>query len=150
MQAKPDPPYYFIGYGVYHLTKFCVLFPLENKSANEVAKHLIERVFTLFGLPKILHSDNGIEFVNEIIYATILMLPGKCSIVNGHPGHSQIQDLVEQGNRTVELLISAREAEAELCDWSHWISEIQCKFSFNDISNIYFFAKEEEKLKKLF
>ena len=87
-----------------------VLFPLENKSANEVAKHLIERVFSLFGLPTILHSDNGTEFVNEIIQATVLLWPGKCSLVNGNPGHSQSQGLVEQGNRTVEFIISTRKA----------------------------------------
>ena len=124
-----------------------VLFPLENKSANEVAKHLIEKVFSLFGLPTILHSDNGTEFVNEIVQATVLLWPGKCSLVNGNPGRSQSQGLVKQGNRTVELMISAREAETESCGWSRWLSEIQCKFSFHDLSNI-FFGKEKEKLKK--
>ena len=113
MQTKPDPPYHFIGHVVNHFTKFRVLFPLENKSANEVAKHLIEKVFSLFGLSIILHSGNGTEFVNEIIQATVLLWSGKCSLVNGNPGHSKSQGLVEQGNRTVEFIISARKAEAE-------------------------------------
>ena len=148
MQTKHDPSYHFIGHVVDHFTKFRVLFPLENKSANEVAKHLIERVFSLFGLPTILHSDNGTEFVNEIVQATVLLWPGKCSLVNGNPGHSQSQGLVKQGNRTVELMISAREAETESCGWSRWLSEIQCKFSFHDLSNIYFFWKRKRKIKK--
>ena len=147
MQTKHDPSYHFIGHVVDHFTKFRVLFPLENKSANEVAKHLIEKVFSLFGLPTILHSDNGTEFVNEIVQATVLLWPGKCSLVNGNPGRSQSQGLVKQGNRTVELMISTREAETESCGWSRWLSEIQCKFSFHDLSNI-FFGKEKEKLKK--
>ena len=50
-------------------------------------KNLIERVLSLFGLPTILHNDNGIEFFNEIIQATVLLWPGKGSLVNENPGH---------------------------------------------------------------
>ena len=105
MQTKPDPPYHFICH-VDHFTKFHILFPLEHKLANEVARSLIERVFSLFRLPTILHSDNGTEFVNCIIQAT-----SWCHIINGNPGHSQSQGLVEQGNQTIEMMISARETE---------------------------------------
>ena len=124
MQTKPDPPYHFICHVVDHFTKFHILFPLEHKLANEVARSLIERVFSMFGLPTILHSDNGTEFVNCVIQATVLLWPGRCHIINGNPGHSQSQGLVEQGNRTIEMMISAREAETDSCNWSPWLSEI--------------------------
>ena len=38
-----------------------------NKTAVEVAMGLVTRVFPYTGLPKILHSDNGREFVNELV-----------------------------------------------------------------------------------
>ena len=118
-QSKPDPPFNYICHVVDHFTKFQYLFPLISKCADEVSRGLVEKAFILFGLPTILHSDNGKDFVNDVIKTTILIWPGQCSIVNGNPGHSQSQELVEQGNRTIEMMISAREADTEsLCDWS--------------------------------
>ena len=47
--------------------------------------------------------------MNEILNSTIILWPGTCKIVNGSPGHSQSPGLVEQGDRIIELMISARE-----------------------------------------
>ena len=88
----------------------------------------MEKVLSIFGLPTILHSDNGKEFVNDIIKATLLIRSRQCNIVNGNPGHSQSQGLVERGNRTTELMISARETDTNKCNWSRWLPEIQCIF----------------------
>ena len=126
MQSKPDRPYKHICHVVDHFTKFHCLFPFINKCAKEVSKGLVEKVLSTFGLPTILHSDNGKEIVNDIIKATLLIWPGQCNIVNGNPGHSQSQGLVEQGNGTIELMISARETDTNKCDWSRWFPEIQC------------------------
>ena len=83
-------------------------------------------MLSIFGLPKILHSDNGKEFVNDIIKHTLLIWPGQCNIVSRNPGHSQSQGLVEQGNRTIELKISVPETNKIKCSWSGWLPEIQC------------------------
>ena len=45
--------------------------PLMRKSAAEVAVGLATKVFPYLGLPKILQSDNGREFVNEIVKETM-------------------------------------------------------------------------------
>lgn len=47
-------------------TRFCQLRALPDKSSISVAIALIE-IFCTLGFPKILQSDNGTEFVNEII-----------------------------------------------------------------------------------
>jgi len=49
-----------------HLMKFVLLRPLKTKTAVEVANNLME-IFTIFGAPSILLSDNGREFVNKVI-----------------------------------------------------------------------------------
>ena len=95
-----------------NFTKFHCLFLLISKYVDEISRGLEEKEFSLFGLPAILHCDNGKEFVNDAIKTTILIWPCQCSIVNGNPGHSQSQGLVEKGNRTVEMMISAREADS--------------------------------------
>ena len=56
-----------------------VLFPLYHKSAAEVASNLVCKVFAYFGLPYILHSDRGKEFVNNIIKEVVSEWPGECS-----------------------------------------------------------------------
>lgn len=49
-----------------HLTKFVILRPLKTKRAEEIAFSLMD-IFTIFGIPTVLHFDNGREFVNQII-----------------------------------------------------------------------------------
>jgi hypothetical protein len=46
-------------------TRFVFLVPIPNKEALTVAEELF-RIFTLIGFPRILQSDNGKEFVNEV------------------------------------------------------------------------------------
>jgi len=58
MQAQPDGDYKFIMVYQDHLTKFVILRPLTRKRAEEVAYVLID-IFTTFGAPAILQSDNG-------------------------------------------------------------------------------------------
>ena len=65
-----------------HFTKFHVLFPMNLKQAKEVFVGLKARVFSVFDLPYILHSDNGREFVNNIIVDTIESWPSECKLVN--------------------------------------------------------------------
>ena len=125
MLAKPGPPYKYICHVVDHFTKFRCLFPLINKCAKEFSKGLMEEVLSIFGLATILYSDNGKEFVSDIIKAILLFWPGQCNSVHGNPGHSQSQGVVEQGNRTIELMISARETDINKCNWSRWLPEVQ-------------------------
>lgn len=49
-----------------------------RKSAAEVALNLQNHVFTILGIPRILHSDNGWEFVNDI--ALVKEWPGQITI----------------------------------------------------------------------
>ena len=55
---------------------------MKSKQAKEVVHGLKERVFSVFGLPDILHSDNEREFVNNLIADTIEAWPGECKLVN--------------------------------------------------------------------
>ena len=115
-----------------HWSKFHVLFPLARKSAAEVGLNLQNLVFSYLGTPRILHSDNGREFVNEIVSDVAKSWPGKVTIVNGRPRHPQSQGLVEQGNSTVEKMLGVRFHEFNEGDeyppWSEWLPLIQCEW----------------------
>ena len=66
MQLESDGEYKYIFNYVDHLTKFCVLLPGKTKTAQETAEKLV-LVFSLLSAPIILQSDNGREFVNQVI-----------------------------------------------------------------------------------
>ena len=69
MRHTPDRDYHYMGHFMDHFTKYHVLFPLKQKTADEVATLLEERVLAYFVPPKIFHSDNGREMVNQVIRA---------------------------------------------------------------------------------
>lgn len=70
-----------------HWSKVHVLFPLMQKCAEEVALNLVTKVFSYFGLPRILQSDNGREFVNAILRKVVEDWPGEVAMVNGRARH---------------------------------------------------------------
>ena len=67
MQDLPDGIYHWILHCVDHWSKFNFAYPLENKHAACVSAALNTCLFSYFGMPRILQSDNGREFVNKLI-----------------------------------------------------------------------------------
>ena len=127
MQGKPDGKFKYIFRMVDHFSKYRVLAPQKPKEAKEAAEIIVTKVFSYFVLPKIMHSDNGKEFINNIIQAIVVLWSGRLSFINGGPGHSQSQGLVEQGNNTIETMICARGKDEQYRSWSKWLPEVQCK-----------------------
>ncbi|KAL8611390.1 hypothetical protein ACOMHN_014445 [Nucella lapillus] len=129
MRHCPDGTYHYIAHFMDHFTKFHILFPLATKSADEVSKMFAERVLAYLGSPRIFHSDNGREFVNQVMHALLKVWNRDVTFVNGRPRHSQSQGLVERGNQEVEKKLASMKAEQGLDDaedypWSAWLPEI--------------------------
>ena len=112
-----------------HWSKFHLIFPLIRKTAGDVADALQKWVFPVVGLPSIIQSDNGREFVNKLIEEVVATWPGQVQLVSGRPRHPQSQGLVEQAHYTLERMISAKIAEsgAEHPPWADWLPHITCK-----------------------
>ena len=89
-----------------HLTKFVVLRPLQKKSADEVIKYPLD-VFSLFGSPHILQSDNGREFKNVNLATMIREKWPECKIVHGKPRHPQSQGSVERVNKEIKKVLGS-------------------------------------------
>ncbi|CAF1351510.1 unnamed protein product [Didymodactylos carnosus] len=99
-QSRPDGSFRFVMNYQDHFSKFIILRPLTSKRAAEVAIHLVE-MFCMYGAPCILQSDNGHEFVNEIVEEVKELWPG-LKICHGRPRHPQSQGSVEKANDDVE------------------------------------------------
>ncbi|XP_022907046.2 KRAB-A domain-containing protein 2-like [Onthophagus taurus] len=98
-----------------HLTKFVLLKALKTKRAEEVAYYLFD-IYTTFGAPVILHSDNGREFVNSVLTELHAMW-NDIKVVHGKPRHSQSQGSVERANRDIEEMLATWMAENNSNDW---------------------------------
>jgi hypothetical protein len=133
MRHNPDGEFNYIGHFMDHFSKFHILFPLRKKTAEEVSYMLEERVLAYLGPPKIFHSDNGREFVNNLIHAMFKRWGGDVTFVNGRPRHSQSQGLIERGNRTVEMKIAVMKQDEGHTGfkypWVSWLPRIM--FSMN-------------------
>ena len=95
-KVSSDLVYCWILNCIDHFSKFCWTFPLRNKSAGEVAIKLRELFFT-FGPPRILHSDNGREFVSVVIIELKTLFPDLV-FIHGRPRHPQSQRCIERAN----------------------------------------------------
>ena len=91
-----DTIYNWILNCIDHFSKYSWAYPLGNKSINDVALKLRELFFT-FGPPRILHSDNGKEFVANLIIELKNLFPDMV-FIRDRPRHSQTQGYIERAN----------------------------------------------------
>ena len=85
MRHLPHDGNKWILHIVDHWSKFNLACPLPQKTAKEVTNALEKWIFPIFGLPTILHSDNGREFVNHLIEDVLATWPGAVQLVSGQP-----------------------------------------------------------------
>ncbi len=76
-------------------SKYAFAIPLKNKTAKTVASKLYKHVFSQFGYPKRLHSDNGTEFCNSV-------LKELCEYLDIHKTHTTVYH--PQGNAYAERI----------------------------------------------
>ncbi|CAF4665423.1 unnamed protein product, partial [Didymodactylos carnosus] len=91
-------------------------FALRNKTAVEVAWKLRE-LFFVFGPPRLLHSDNGKEFVANVIIELKQLFPEMC-FVRGRPRHPQSQGCVERANGILTVALGKWMSKNNSDRWS--------------------------------
>ena len=74
---------------------------VKRKSAEEVCEKLLD-IFCDSGPPHILHSDNGREFSNNLLFTTLATKWPTIKIVPGKPRHPEYQGAVERANRDIK------------------------------------------------
>ena len=89
------------------------------------------QIFTQFGSPTILQSDNGKEFVALIIRDLVGMW-SETRIINGRPRYPQSQGLIERANGTLDVKLSTWIEDNNREDWSAGLPLAICKYCLND------------------
>lgn len=121
----PDQGFKYICHARDHFSRFSWARPLTSKRASEVALFLFE-TFTVFGAPQILHSDNGKEFVADVIHELLKLWKG-IKVINGRPRHPQSQGCVERGNKVLQERLAKWMAVTNSSSWTTGLPLIICK-----------------------
>ncbi len=94
--------------------------PLKTANAETVAMFLYEEIICRFGTPRILQSDRGTHFVNELIQRLTKRFKIKHSLSS--PYHLQSNGLVERFNKTLYKGIAKLAKEVD--QWDRFIQPV--------------------------
>ena len=100
-----------------HFTKWCEVFPTKDQKVITVAEILVSRVFSRFGPPVVIHSDQGSNFESNLIKEI-------CNLMGVHKSrtsayHPQGDGQVERHNRTIQDILASYVSQHK-DDWDLW------------------------------
>ena len=102
-------------------TAYTALRALKSKEMEEVARKLWE-VFTDFGTPKILQSDNGLEFVNKVMTAVTTLYGIELRLSTAY--NPRTNGLVERKNKDISKALK-KFMEGNYGGWDDWLPLVQ-------------------------
>ena len=85
------------------LTRYAVVAPLKSKHAEDVAQALRDHVIGHYGPPKMILSDNGREFRNEVVQRLATRMGVR--LANTTIYHPSSNGLVERSNAQVQMIL---------------------------------------------
>ena len=105
-----------------HFTKWCEAFPTKDQKASTVAALLVSKVFSRFGPPLVLHSDQGSNFESSLMHEICnIMGITKTRTTAYHPsGDGQ----VERQNRTLQDIMLSYYVSNRVDDWDLWLDPV--------------------------
>ena len=78
--------------------------PLPDKTAISVADAFFSNIVCRFGMPSVIHSDQGREFENKVMHEMCLL--GGSHKTKTTPYHPESDGLVERFNRTLLMMLA--------------------------------------------
>ena len=106
-------------------TRWTEAFPLPDKTAQSVADAFFNQVVCRFGMPSVIHSDQGREFENKIMQELCLL--GGSHKTKTTPYHPESDGMVERFNRTL-LMMLAMFAGKNRDDWDDLLPAVMMAY----------------------
>ena len=88
-----------------HCTKWCEAFLTQDQKVQTVANILVLRLFSHFGPPQILHSDQGTNFESNLIKRVLGASPSYTYVTSWV--FRKLDGQIERQNRTLQEILSA-------------------------------------------
>ena len=101
-----------------HFTKWCEVFPTKDQRAKTVAEILVSKIFSRFGPPTVIHSDQGRNFESNLMQEVCCLMGIHKSRTSAY--HPQCDGLVERQNRTLQDMLSGYVSQHQY-DWDRWV-----------------------------
>ena len=110
-------------------TKIVRLAAIPDKSATTVAKAILDGWIYIYGVPKTILTDNGLEFCNQLNEALWNSLGIEHKRTT--PFHPQTNSSAEVFNKTIQhfLTTTLAEAEAKHLDWEWLLGPLMLSFN---------------------
>ena len=112
----------FVIVAVDYFTKWIEAKPLAKTTGKDVKKFVWENIICRFGLPGIIVTDNGTNFVNDPLKGWCEKL--KIKQINTVVAHPQANGLVERANKSLMHGIKTRLGRER----SGWVHELPIVF----------------------
>ncbi|XP_062621185.1 uncharacterized protein LOC134282810 [Saccostrea cucullata] len=87
-------------------TKWTKSFPMPNMEAKTVAKLIVEEVIARFGVPSVIHSDQGRQY-ESVLFEEMCQVLKLRKHGRTRPYHTQSDLMVERFNKTLVTMLSA-------------------------------------------
>lgn len=100
------------------LTKFIEAIPIVNKEANTVAKGLVYQFILRYGVPKVIASDQGTEFINEVFKNVCKLL--KIKQLTSTAYHHESIGALENTHKVLGAYLRAHVTKNH-SDWDSWL-----------------------------
>ena len=87
-----------------YFSKWTKAFPIKDKCADTVADVLVDKIILRFGMPLVIHSDQGREFENGLMKSLCNLLG--CVKTRTALYHPESDGMVERFNQTCLMMLS--------------------------------------------
>lgn len=104
-----------------HFSRYVVLAPLYDKSAKAVAHALVTNLFCPYSAPRVLLSDNGTEFRNNVLEEICKQFGIKQTFTVAY--HPASNGLVERANRKI-LDVLRPVVNGFMENWEDWLPHV--------------------------
>ena len=102
-------------------TKWVEAFPIHDTTSSTLATVLVDQFISRYGVPVVLHSDQGANLCSEVIKTICKLLAMDQTRTSAY--HPQGNGQVERFNRTLEAML-AKNVKDNQRDWDQWLQKV--------------------------
>lgn len=101
-------------------TKYVLLFPIRSANATSIVKIMEDNVFLVYGAPKRIITDNGVQFKGKDFKALLLKYNVKASLISNY--HPQANP-VERVHRVIKTMLTSYVSENHRL-WDRYLAKV--------------------------
>ena len=104
-----------------HFTKWCKVFPTKDQRAKTVAEIVVSNIFSRFGPPTVIHSDQGRNSESNLMQEVCCLMGNNKSNTSAY--YPQCDGLVERQNCTLQDTLTGYVSQHQH-DWDCWVNVV--------------------------